>query len=137
MLPLLSKSLASSTKRINGKISWEELWAAARPSVDEVLQVLKAIKEQRGLSIERLLLQHDSSGDDKLAFSEFQKLLQSLSIDIDQETAAEVFKRLDRDGDKQLSLRALFGFDSGGRQIRSSVNWCFWIIQMYTCICTV
>jgi hypothetical protein len=41
-------------------------------------------------------------------------LLQSLSIDIDQETAAEVFKRLDRDGDKQLSLRALFGFDSGG-----------------------
>jgi Ca2+-binding EF-hand superfamily protein len=90
------------------------LWAAARPSVDEVLQVLKAIKEQRGLSIERLLRQHDSSGDDKLAFSEFQKLLQSLSIDIDQETAAEVFKRLDRDGDKQLSLRALFGFDSGG-----------------------
>ena len=76
--------------------------------------MLKAIKEQRGLSIERLLRRHDSSGDDKLAFSEFQKLLQSLSIDIDQETAAEVFKRLDRDGDKQLSLRALFGFDSGG-----------------------
>ena len=93
----------------NGKISWEELWAAARPSVDEVLQVLKAIKEQRGLSIERLLRQHDSSGDDKLAFSEFQKLLQSLSIDIDQETAAEVFKRLDRDGDKQLSVNAIVG----------------------------
>ncbi|CAL1127583.1 unnamed protein product [Cladocopium goreaui] len=98
----------------NGKISWEELWAAARPSVDEVLQVLKAIKEQRGLSIERLLRQHDSSGDDKLAFSEFQKLLQSLSIDIDQETAAEVFKRLDRDGDRQLSLGALAGLDSRG-----------------------
>ena len=76
--------------------------------------MLKAIKEQRGLSIERLLRQHDSSGDDKLAFHEFQKLLQSLSIDIDQETAAEVFKRLDRDGDKQLSLRALAGLDSTG-----------------------
>ena len=76
--------------------------------------MLKAIKEQRGLSIERLLRQHDTSGDDKLAFSEFQKLLQSLSIDIDQETAAEVFKRLDRDGDRQLSLGALAGLDSRG-----------------------
>ena len=98
----------------NGKISWEEVWEAARPSVDEVLQVLKAIREQRGLSIERLLRQHDSSGDDKLAFSEFQKLLQALSIDIDEKTAAGVFKRLDRDGDQQLSLRTLFGGDSRG-----------------------
>ena len=104
--------------------------------------MLKAIKEQRGLSIERLLRQHDSGGDDKLAFSEFQKLLQSLSIDIDQETAAEVFKRLDRDGDEQLSLGALFGFDSG-RGRSSSVNFvsgvlvqkfACCILNMYDCI---
>lgn len=111
---LAEEVFRSIDKDGSGKISWDELWAAAKPSVDEVLQVLRGIQEQRGLGLQKLLQKYDSSGDGTLAFREFQALLQSLSIDIDGETAVEVFKRLDSDGDKQLSLRAMAGDSNGG-----------------------
>jgi len=104
----------------NGKISWEELWAAARPDVTDVLQAL----HQQSVSIERLLRENDSSGDGALSFSEFQKLLTRLGMEIDQETATEVFKRLDADGDQQLSLKTfLAGRDSpAGRRSPTSLS---------------
>ena len=102
----------------NGKISWEELWAAARPDVTDVLQAL----HQQSLSIERLLRENDSSGDGTLSFSEFQKLLMRLHIEIDQETATEVFKRLDADGDQQLSLKKLMGKGTPGAPVKAVIS---------------
>ncbi len=109
----------------NGKISWEELWAAARPEVEDVLQALR----EQGLTIERLLRENDSSGDGTLSFSEFQKLLMGLGMEIDQETAAEVFKRLDADGDQQLSLKSFpVGRDSPAGALSPS----FWTVVLIT-----
>ena len=102
----------------NGKISWEELWAAARPDVTDVLQAL----HQQSLSIERLLRENDSSGDGTLSFSEFQKLLMRLHMEIDQETATEVFKRLDADGDQQLSLKKLMGKGTPGAPVKAVIS---------------
>ena len=102
----------------NGKISWEELWAAARPEVEDVLQALR----EQGLTIERLLRENDSSGDGTLSFSEFQKLLMGLGMEIDQETAAEVFKRLDADGDQQLSLKTLMGKGRPGVPVKAVIS---------------
>ena len=102
----------------NGKISWEELWAAARPEVEDVLQALR----EQGLTIERLLWENDSSGDGTLSFSEFQKLLMGLGMEIDQETAAEVFKRLDADGDQQLSLKTLMGKGRPGVPVKAVIS---------------
>lgn len=111
----------------NGKISWEELWAAARPDVTDVLQAL----HQQSLSIERLLRENDSSGDGTLSFSEFQKLLMRLHMEIDQETATEVFKRLDADGDQQLSLKTFLpGRDSPAGAVSPS----FWTVMLITCL---
>ena len=111
----------------NGKISWEELWAAARPDVTDVLQAL----HQQSLSIERLLRENDSSGDGALSFSEFQKLLMRLHMEVDQETATEVFKRLDADGDQQLSLKTFLpGRDSPAGALSPS----FWTVMLITCL---
>lgn len=86
-----------------------------QPSVSEVLKVLQAVKERKNLSVETLVRQFDSNGDDRLTFLEFQKMLNALSLDLDESTAREVFRHLDVDGDRQLSLRTLSQLQSGQR----------------------
>ena len=87
----------------SGKISLAELGDAMKPTATEVLEALKH-KQRRGLSMETLLQLRDRDGDGQLAFGEFRFLLEGLGFNVDVDTAREVFRRLDVDGDGQLSL---------------------------------
>ena len=112
---LAQQTFALIDEEKKGKLTLTEFWHALRPSVSEVLKVLRSIKERKHVSVETLLRQFDSNGDDKLTYLEFQKMLNVLTLDLDESTTKEVFRHLDVDGDRQLSLRTLLKLQSSQR----------------------
>lgn len=84
--------------------AYDRAESTAKDVLHHLLNQLQSYSNQADADLRQVFKRFDTNGDGKLSRDEFQRGLQSFSIDLDSSQMDDVMKALDEDGDGEIDL---------------------------------